>query len=158
SLERALAREAVALFRELPRTARSAALLCTDLHAGNVLAATREQWLVIDPKPFSGDPAFDAVQHMLNCDERLASDPVALAARMASLLDVDPERVRLWLFARCAQESAGDPAMLEARRRLGPGASDATFFPYPGNNRESLAFRYLRDRERSTTGTLGRDG
>jgi streptomycin 6-kinase len=120
SLERALAREAVALFRELPRTARSAALLCTDLHAGNVLAATREQWLVIDPKPFIGDPAFDAVQHMLNCDERLASDPVALAARMASLLDVDPERVRLWLFARCAQESAGDPAMLELARRLGP--------------------------------------
>ena len=119
-LEAGLRREAVGLFRELPRTARSEALLCTDLHAGNVLASTREPWLVIDPKPFIGDPAFDAVQHMLNCDERLADDPLALAARMASLLDVDAERVRLWLFARCAQDSAGDPAMLELARRLAP--------------------------------------
>jgi streptomycin 6-kinase len=31
-----------------------------DLHAGNVLATQREPWLVIDPKPFIGDPAFDA--------------------------------------------------------------------------------------------------
>ncbi len=120
SLERGLAREAVALFRELPRTARSEALLCTDLHAGNVLASTREPWLVIDPKPFIGDPAFDAVQHMLNCDERLGDDPLALAARMAFLFEVDAERVRLWLFARCAQESAADPAMLAVARRLAP--------------------------------------
>ncbi|HWE32434.1 MAG TPA: aminoglycoside phosphotransferase family protein [Solirubrobacteraceae bacterium] len=120
SLERALAREAVALFRELPRTARSEALLCTDLHAGNVLSSEREPWLVIDPKPLIGDPAFDAVQHMLNCDERLATDPMALAARMGSLLEVDSERVRLWLFARCAQESADSAAMVELARRLAP--------------------------------------
>jgi streptomycin 6-kinase len=120
NLEEGLRREAVALFRELPRTARSEALLCTDLHAGNVLASTREPWLVIDPKPFIGDPAFDAVQHMLNCDERLAADPIRLTARMASLLDVDADRVRLWLFARCAQESDGGPMMLELARRLAP--------------------------------------
>jgi streptomycin 6-kinase len=42
-------------------------LLCTDLHAENVLAAEREPWLAIDPKPCIGDPAFDAIQHMLNC-------------------------------------------------------------------------------------------
>jgi hypothetical protein len=69
---------------------------CTDLHAGNVLAAEREAWLAIDPKPFIGDPAFDPVQHMLNCDERLATDPAGLARRMAALLDLDPDRVRLW--------------------------------------------------------------
>jgi hypothetical protein len=44
--------------------------------AGNVLAATREPRLVIDPKPFIGDPAYDPVQHMLDCDERLARGPV----------------------------------------------------------------------------------
>ncbi len=92
--------------------------MCTDLHAGNVLAAEREPWLVIDPKPFLGDPAFDVVQHMLNCDERLAIDPLGLVTRMAALLDVDPERVRLWLFARCAQESVTDPAMLELAERI----------------------------------------
>ncbi len=53
-------------------------LLATDLHAGNVLRAEREPWLVIDPKPFVGDPTYDALQHMLNCDDRLRADPVGL--------------------------------------------------------------------------------
>jgi streptomycin 6-kinase len=36
---------------------------------------------------------------MLNCDRRLTTAPAGLARRMAELLDLDPERVRLWLFA-----------------------------------------------------------
>jgi streptomycin 6-kinase len=108
------------MLRELPRSADRNVLLCTDLHAGNVLASQREPWLVIDPKPFIGDPAFDAVQHMLNCDERLVDDPFGLARRMAELLEVDPARVRLWLFARCAQESLHDLTMREPARRLAP--------------------------------------
>ena len=66
------------LFRSLPSTASDERLLCTDLHAENVLAAQREPWLVIDPKPFVGDPTYDALQHHLNCQDRLVSDPVAL--------------------------------------------------------------------------------
>ena len=104
-LDPGLAREGIATMRSLPRTAERSVLLCTDLHAGNVLASQREPWLVIDPKPFVGDPAFDPVQHMLNCEQRLAADPAGLAGRMAELLELDPERVRLWLFARCVQES-----------------------------------------------------
>lgn len=73
---------------------------------------------MIDPKPFVGDPAYDAVQHMRNCDARLATDPAGLAQRMAGLLDVDPERVRRWRFARCAQESLHDLTMREPARRL----------------------------------------
>jgi streptomycin 6-kinase len=99
-----LARAGAAMLRELARTADRSVLLCTDLHAENVLSAQREPWLVIDPKPFVGDPAFDPVQHMLNCDRRLAADPEALATRMAELCKLDAERVRLWLFARCAPE------------------------------------------------------
>ncbi len=113
-----LAREALVLLRELPASARERVLLCTDLHAENVLSAQREPWLAIDPKPFVGDPAFDPVQHMLNCRQRLASDPRGLAARMAELLDLDGERVRLWLFVRCAQEGLHDAAMREAAQRL----------------------------------------
>ena len=119
-LDPGLAREGTAMLRELPGCAEREVLLCTDLHAGNILASQRESWLVIDPKPFVGDPAFDAVQHMLNCDERLATDPEGLARRMAELLGVDPERVRLWLFARCAQESLHDLTMRELARRLAP--------------------------------------
>jgi streptomycin 6-kinase len=113
-----LARAGIELLRELPATADRSVLLSTDLHAGNVLASRREPWLVIDPKPFVGDPAFDPIQHMLNCDERLATDPAGLARRMAELLELDPERVRLWLFARCAQESLSDVSMHEPARRL----------------------------------------
>ena len=119
-LDPGLAHEGIATLRELPRTADRDVLLCTDLHAGNVLSARREPWLVIDPKPFIGDPAFDAVQHMLNCDERLANHPEALADRTASLLDLDPHRVRLWLFARCVQESLHDLTMREPAHRLAP--------------------------------------
>ena len=115
-----LAREGTAMLRELPRSAERSVLLFTDLHAGNVLASQREPWLVIDPKPFIGDPSFDAVQHMLNCDERLATDPLGLARRMAELLEVDSERVRLWLFARCAQESLHGHPMRAPARRLAP--------------------------------------
>ena len=119
-LDPGLAREGAATLRHLPGTATTTVLLCTDLHAGNILAARREPWLVIDPKPFVGDPAFDPVQHMLNCDERMAADPSSLARRMAELLDLDADRVRLWLFARCAQESLHDLTMREPARRLAP--------------------------------------
>lgn len=114
-----LAHQAVSLLRELPASAGEAVLLCTDLHAGNVLSAQREPWLLIDPKPFVGDPAYDVVQHMLNC-ERLTVDPAALAGRMAALLDLDAERVRLWLFARCAQEGVNDRRLREVARRISP--------------------------------------
>jgi streptomycin 6-kinase len=113
-----LARTGIAVFRELPKTADARALLCTDLHGDNILAAQREPWLVIDPKPYLGDPAYDLLQHMLNCEDRLAADPAALADRMADLTGMDTSRVRQWLFARCVQESVGSPLMHEVARRL----------------------------------------
>ena len=75
-LEPALAHEGIALFRALSSSASRETLLCTDLHAGNVLAAAREPWLVIDPKPYVGDPTYDVLQHLLGCRERLHADPV----------------------------------------------------------------------------------
>jgi streptomycin 6-kinase len=113
-----LARDGMALFLALSADADGAVLLVTDLHAGNVLAAQRRPWLVIDPKPYVGDPAYDATQHLLNCAERLQDDPTGLAARMAGLLEVDPLRVRRWLFARCVLESPGDPGLSDVARRI----------------------------------------
>lgn len=115
-----LARAGAAMLRELSRTAERNVLLCTDLHAENVLSAHREPWLVIDPKPLVGDPAFDPVQHILNCDRRLTANPAGLADRMAELCQVDAERVRLWLFARCAQESPNYPTLCAPALRLAP--------------------------------------
>jgi streptomycin 6-kinase len=120
-LDPGLAREGIALFRELPGTAPSRVLLCTDLHGDNILAARRAPWLVIDPKPYVGDPAYDVLQHMLCCEERLAADPAGLAGRMARLAGLDPGRVRLWLFARAVQESADAPILHQVARQLAPG-------------------------------------
>ncbi len=97
-----LVREGLRLFEELPRTASSSVLLATDLHAGNVLRAEREPWLVVDPKPFIGDPAYDATQHLLNCIDRVRRKPEETIRRFADLLELDAERVRLWTFARAA--------------------------------------------------------
>jgi streptomycin 6-kinase len=115
-----LARAGIALFRALPGSADAHVLLCTDLHGDNILAARRARWLVIDPKPYVGDPAYDVLQHMLNCDDRLAADPAALADRMADLAGLDAGWVRQWLFARSVQESVGSPLMAEVARRLAP--------------------------------------
>jgi streptomycin 6-kinase len=119
-LDDGLRREGIALFRALPASAARHVLLCTDLHAGNIVAAQREPWLVIDPKPFVGDPTYDALQHMLNCTERLTVAPLELVARMADLLELDRERLRLWLFARCVQDSPGWPVLAGFARAVAP--------------------------------------
>jgi streptomycin 6-kinase len=103
-----LVREGLRLFKELPRTEPTEFVLATDLHAGNVLRAVRQPWLVIDPKPFVGDPAYDATQHLFNCSARLRSDPNGMIRGFADLLGVDHERVRLWTFARAAAEPRDD--------------------------------------------------
>lgn len=106
--DRGLVREGLRLLTELPRTAPTELVLATDLHAGNVLRAERQPWLVIDPKPFVGDPAYDATQHLFNCPARLRSDPEGTIRSFADLLGVDHERVRLWTFARAAAEPRDD--------------------------------------------------
>ena len=120
TLDPGLAREGIALFRSLPRSATRDVLLATDLHAGNVLASQREPWLAIDPKPYVGDPTYDALQHLLNCDRRLHADPRGLATHLARLLGLDADRLVLWLFARCIQESAQFPDLAQVARAIAP--------------------------------------
>ncbi len=109
-------RQGLVTFEELIASARTHVLLATDLHAGNVLRAERAEWLVIDPKPFVGDPAYDATQHLLNCRKRLRLDPLGLIGRISELTGVDHRRVRRWTFARLAAEPRAhwdDAEMLE---------------------------------------------
>jgi streptomycin 6-kinase len=117
-------REGLQAFEALVREGadEDGVLLATDLHAGNVLAARREPWLVIDPKPFVGDPAYDVTQHLFNCDDRMRRDPLGTLARMADLLELDSERVRLWTFARAAVETHDpwDQRSMSLARALAP--------------------------------------
>jgi streptomycin 6-kinase len=113
-----LVRAGLGVFEELSHQSSDDVLLATDLHAGNVLRAQREPWLVIDPKPFMGDRAYDATQHLFNCKERLFAAPHATIRRFADRLDVDGERVQLWMFARAAaepRESWSDESLTLAR-------------------------------------------
>ena len=114
-------REGLALFERLSRPEpETDVLLATDAHAGNVLRATRAPWLLIDPKPFVGDRAYDTTQHLINCQERLRADPSGTVSRFADLLELDRHRVRSWSFARFAAESRDewDDEWMELARAL----------------------------------------
>jgi streptomycin 6-kinase len=117
-LEAPLAEEGIRLLRELARDDGDAVLLHTDLHAGNVLAAEREPWLAIDPKPYVGDPACDVTQHIFNGVFIEGADVGTLAARMARLLDLDLNRILRWLFARAVEASPFWPGMADLARTL----------------------------------------
>lgn len=104
----ALVREGLDVMQRLAAPAAWDVVLATDLHAGNVLRADREPWLVIDPKPFVGDPAYELAQHLQVCERRLHADPFRLIRRVADLAEVDAERLRLWTFARAAADPRED--------------------------------------------------
>jgi streptomycin 6-kinase len=103
-----LVNEGLGVFKELARPASTDVLLATDLHAGNILRSEGKPWLLIDPKPFVGDRAYDPVQHLMNCETRLHQDPMELVRRVADLAEIDAERLRLWTFARAAADPRED--------------------------------------------------
>jgi streptomycin 6-kinase len=77
-----------------------------DLHYENVLAADREPWLVIDPKPMSGDPHYEVAPLLWNrWDEVLESGNVrdAVRRRFNAVVDtagLDEGRARDWVVVR----------------------------------------------------------
>jgi streptomycin 6-kinase len=56
----------------------------------------------------------------LNCEERVNTDPVGFARHTAELLDLDGDRLLLWLFARCVVESADWPTLAPIARMVAP--------------------------------------
>jgi len=92
--------------RELAASQPQSVLLHGDFHPGNVLAARREPWLMIDPKPLVGDPAYDLAQWLHNRYEAAthAADPVAVLCeqidRFAGRLGLDPARIAGWAFVK----------------------------------------------------------
>jgi streptomycin 6-kinase len=86
--------------------ATDGALIHTDLHYFNVLAATREPWLAIDPKPMAGDPAYEIAPLLWNrWTEAVATGDVrnAVRERMFTVCDaagLDEDRVRACIVVR----------------------------------------------------------
>ncbi len=75
-----------------------------DLHYFNVLAGDREPWLVIDPKPMSGDPHYEPAPMLWNRWDELADDVrTGLRRRFHTLVDAAglvEERARDWVVVR----------------------------------------------------------
>ncbi len=123
-LPRRLVEQALALghgFGADPAT--DGTLIHGDLHYANVLAADREPWLVIDPKPLSGDPHYEVAPMLWNRFEELAGDVRdGVRRRFHTLVDtgrLDEHRARDWVVVRMIHN---------ARQRLvdDPGARRIT--------------------------------
>src|SRR6188508_2027956 len=99
--ERRLLDAALEALHELPRTQRRHVLLHQDLHGDNVLAAQREPWLAIDPKPLVGEPEF-AVAPIVRSRELGHSrrDVLERFDRLTSELSLDRDRARSWTIGQ----------------------------------------------------------
>ncbi|GHG27758.1 aminoglycoside O-phosphotransferase [Amycolatopsis bullii] len=119
--EKRLVDDAVAICRELGPSAGDL-LVNEDLHFQNVLAATREPWLVIDPKPLAGDLEWGVIPLFWNrftestLDERFA---LIVASH-----ELDAERARAWTLVRAVQNWIW---MIEEFAETGEDSDDPAF-------------------------------
>ncbi|MFF2081873.1 aminoglycoside phosphotransferase family protein [Kitasatospora sp. NPDC058162] len=103
---RPLVDEALATAGTLTDSSAETFLLHGDFHHGNVLAADRAPWLAIDPRPLTGERAYDLARLALDRADTLIGSPGAPAAvrrrlqQLADALDVDRERLRGWTLFR----------------------------------------------------------
>ncbi|MCV7387437.1 aminoglycoside phosphotransferase family protein [Mycolicibacterium porcinum] len=107
---RRLVEQAITLGQDLAGDpATTGTLIHGDLHYENVLAADREPWLVIDPKPMNGDPHYEVAPMLWNRWEELAGyvrDGVR--RRLSALVDaagLDADRARAWVIVRMLQNA-----------------------------------------------------
>jgi streptomycin 6-kinase len=130
--ERYLVDEAVAACLELGGEGEQQVVLHQDLHGGNVLRATREPWLAIDPKPLVGERAFDTAS--LLRDRRWLLEAPGAGARIRRRLDqlssdlaLDRERMRRWGIAHALAWGVSgrkvEHDMIECARLLAAAAS-----------------------------------
>ncbi|HEX5860609.1 MAG TPA: aminoglycoside phosphotransferase family protein [Nocardioides sp.] len=101
---RRLVEQAASLGRDLVvDPASTGVLVHGDLHYLNVLAADREPWLVIDPKPMSGDPHYEPAPMLWNRMEELDDVRTGVRRRFHTLVDaggLDEARARAWVVVR----------------------------------------------------------
>jgi streptomycin 6-kinase len=99
--ERRLLDAALDALRGLPPTQGEQVLLHQDLHGDNVLAAEREPWLVIDPKPLVGEREFGVAPIVRSFElGEGRRDVLGRFERLTSELQLDVERARGWTIGQ----------------------------------------------------------
>lgn len=78
-------------------------LVNQDLHFENVLAGTREPWLLIDPKPIAGDPEFALAPLLWNKFDDRAGERLETLCRLGGL---DLELARRWTLVSTVESWA----------------------------------------------------
>lgn len=90
-------------------------LLHTDLHYVNVLKATRQPWLAIDPKPTAGDPAFEVAPVLWNRIDELGTGSSVrsnLRRRLEIICEragIDQGRAKGWTIIREVDNAMDEP-------------------------------------------------
>jgi streptomycin 6-kinase len=99
---------AAGIARELATTQRELVLAHQDVHGDNVLAAEREPWLVIDPKPLAAEREF-AIVPIVRSPELGHSrrDVLYRLDRLCSEFGLDRERARGWVIVQTVAWSGG---------------------------------------------------
>ncbi|MCW2685427.1 MAG: Streptomycin 6-kinase [Mycobacterium sp.] len=83
-----------------------------DLHYEKVLAADREPWLVIGPKPMNGDPSYEVAPMLWNRWDELAGDiRDGVRRRFYALVDaagLAEDRARAWVITRMVHNAMSE--------------------------------------------------
>jgi streptomycin 6-kinase len=118
-IPRRMREQCISLARDLVADpASTGVIIHGDLHYENVLAGDREPWLVIDPKPMSGDPHYEPAPMLWNRWDELGDNlRDGIRRRFHTLVDaagLDEDRARDWVVVRMVHNASwavsdGDP-------------------------------------------------
>jgi streptomycin 6-kinase len=104
--ERNMLDYALDVFRSVDGSAKS--LVNQDLHSGNVLRATREPWLVVDPKPLVGEREANGVALLRNAAFNGGTGLVRAWLDALTERELNRERLRGWGTAHALAWGRGD--------------------------------------------------
>jgi streptomycin 6-kinase len=125
-----LVEQATALARELADQPTDT-VVHGNLHYDNVLAADREPWLAIAPRPVNGDPHYEVAPLLWHRWDELAGNVrIGVQRRFYTLIDtagLDEDRARAWVIVRVVHQATvelADPTSLTKYVALAKAVQD----------------------------------
>ena len=127
AIPRRLVEQAATLCADLSSEPDSA-VLHGNLHYANVLAADREPWLAISPRPVNGHPSFEIAPMLWHRWDEIADNVrFGVQRRFYSLVDAagfDEDLARAYVLIRIVREATRDPDNLTTYVALAKAVQD----------------------------------